>query len=182
MAKLEDILKVEASRSALADYNAIHLFLEGSFLRAYEFSAWLCHRFIHEFTPTHRTNKGVDKDIIFVGFPLTSLQKWTPTGADCKEQEEKHFCILLRQELDEAGVEQMKDYFAEWKASVPIVALSAKKSDAKMHVTDNSMQASDASELVRTIMEFPIERKNMLECVAFLSSVREQAISILSNK
>ena len=37
----------------------IHLFQEGSFYRAYEWSAWLMYRYFHEFKVTHRRMKGL---------------------------------------------------------------------------------------------------------------------------
>lgn len=181
MAKLEDILRREESRTALSDYNVIHLFQEGSFLRAYEFSAWLCHRFIHEFSPTHRKNKGVEKDIIFVGFPLTSLQKWTPDGSECRQVEEKHFEMMLRQELDDDGVMQLREGYAKWKESVPLASPSSKGAEVKTRVQSETLPPVDADGLIRSIMEFPLESKNMLECLTFLSSLRQQAISIFSN-
>ena len=44
MAKLEEIIKTEMSRSDSRTFSRIHLFREGSFLRAYEQSAWLMSR------------------------------------------------------------------------------------------------------------------------------------------
>ena len=58
----------------------VHLFREGTFYRAYEWSAWLCVRYFTELKVTHRLLKG-GEDIIFVGFPLTSLDRYTPQGA-----------------------------------------------------------------------------------------------------
>ena len=45
MAKLEEIIKTEMSRSDSRTFSRIHLFREGSFLRAYEQSAWLMSRY-----------------------------------------------------------------------------------------------------------------------------------------
>lgn len=45
MAKLSDILGAEQQRSGTEFKRVIHLYQEGTFLRAYEWSAWLCCRF-----------------------------------------------------------------------------------------------------------------------------------------
>ena len=41
MAKIADILAIESIRETVNDQKLIHLFTEGTFLRAYEWSAWL---------------------------------------------------------------------------------------------------------------------------------------------
>ena len=45
MAKLEEIIKTEKSRSDSRTFSQIHLFKEGAFIRAYEQSAWLMSRY-----------------------------------------------------------------------------------------------------------------------------------------
>ena len=80
MSQLKEILEKERERGTLEQCAAIHLFREGSFYRAYEWSAWLCVRYFTELKVTHRLLKG-GNDIVFVGFPLTSLDRYTPQGA-----------------------------------------------------------------------------------------------------
>lgn len=74
MAKLEEIIKTEMSRSDSRTFSRIHLFREGSFLRAYEQSAWLMSRYAAaELNPKrHKTKQTADGTFVFVGFPLTS--------------------------------------------------------------------------------------------------------------
>ena len=78
MAGIKDILKIEQQRESSDDWTCIHLFQEGSFYRAYEVSAWLCTMHINQFKVTHRHVKGIDQTIVFVGFPVSSLEKRTP--------------------------------------------------------------------------------------------------------
>lgn len=78
MSQLKEILSTEQERGSLEQCAVIHLFREGTFYRAYEWSAWLCQRYFIELKVTHRLLKG-GEDIIFVGFPLTSLD---PVRAD----------------------------------------------------------------------------------------------------
>lgn len=64
--QLKEILSIEENHTE--DSRAvIHLFQEGSFYRAYEWSAWLCHRFINQFKVTHRNQ--------FVSRSSLSLQR-----------------------------------------------------------------------------------------------------------
>lgn len=50
MAKLGDILEKEKNRSETGMLRTIYLYQEGTFYRAYEWSAWLCVRYINQFT------------------------------------------------------------------------------------------------------------------------------------
>lgn len=60
MPKLTEILQKERERATIEQCAVIHLFQEGTFYRAYEWSAWLCHRYVKEFKPTHRLLKDSD--------------------------------------------------------------------------------------------------------------------------
>ena len=44
MAQLKEILEIEKKREEGGQYSTIYLFPEGTFYRAYEWSAWLCCR------------------------------------------------------------------------------------------------------------------------------------------
>ena len=78
MAKLTEIVAIERERETDMSRRQIHLFADGSFYRAYEWSAWLCCRYINQFRTTKRYNKSVSADMVFVGFPKVSLAKFTP--------------------------------------------------------------------------------------------------------
>ena len=56
----------------------VHLHKEGTFLRAYDWSAWLCCRLFHDFKVNKRLFKGIDAPVAYIGFPETSLEKWLP--------------------------------------------------------------------------------------------------------
>ena len=86
---------MEGERSEPGQYRNIHLWHEGSFLRAYEWSAWLLCRFVHEFKVTHRRMKGMEQSVVLIGFPVTSLPKWQVEGCKYREVAEKHMVLQL---------------------------------------------------------------------------------------
>ena len=45
---------MEKQRPDMAACRIIHLYTEGTFFHAYEWSAWLCHKHISQFRVTHR--------------------------------------------------------------------------------------------------------------------------------
>ncbi len=63
MASIKDIVQQEGSLRSPSHYSEIHLFQEGSFMRAYEWSAWLLCRYMHEFKVTRRQFKGIDASV-----------------------------------------------------------------------------------------------------------------------
>ena len=72
MSQLKEILATEQDCGLLEKCAIVHLFREGTFYRAYEWSAWFCLRCFTELKVMHRLLKG-GEDIIFVGFPLQRL-------------------------------------------------------------------------------------------------------------
>ena len=49
MAQINTILDKERDRKEIGDYTKINLFVEGSFYRAYEWSAWLTCVILHNY-------------------------------------------------------------------------------------------------------------------------------------
>ena len=77
MSQIKEILQKEKERGNVEQCKFIYLFREGTFYRAYEWSAWLCQRYFSELKFTHHLLKN-GEDIIFVGFPISSLGRYTP--------------------------------------------------------------------------------------------------------
>lgn len=51
----------------------LHLHREGTFIRAYDWSAWLACRYLHDFKVNKRAFKGIDEPVAYIGFPETNL-------------------------------------------------------------------------------------------------------------
>ena len=119
--QLKDIFAKEQSRETDVHYRTIYLVPEGTFYRAYEWSAWLCHRCVSQFKPTHRLLKNTDESIVFVGFPQTSLERYTPEGATISVGEDKVVEMVLADDLlvCDMTVEDLKQDFENWKSCVP---------------------------------------------------------------
>ena len=59
MAAIKEIQEIEQARETAEEWWKIHLFQEGSFYRAYEVSAWLCHTYVSQFKVTHTLFKAM---------------------------------------------------------------------------------------------------------------------------
>lgn len=133
MAAIAEILEFESNRDELETQRVIHLFQEGSFYRAYEWSAWLVCRCIHEFKVTHRRMKGIEQSIALIGLPVTSLTKWVTADIPRHDVSDKHITLMLPEDVfsDLAEGVNMAELFNDWKSGHPIVEKAARRqSDA----------------------------------------------------
>lgn len=186
MAQLKDILDLESKREERNDYESIHLFPEGTFYRAYEWSAWLCCRYVNEFKVTRRENKNLtngDGTVAFIGFPITSLKKFTPEGCEITANEDKSITVTLPFGVfgDNANHESLATDFANWKQSIPI-AVSKKGGslrDSLKNGDQEMQQGRHMSDVVFRIMSYPIEQKSPLECMSFLAELKHQLANFL---
>lgn len=95
MSLTKEIIDQEALALADGARDVLHLHREGSFLRAYEWSAFLACRYLHDFKVNKRAFKGIDQPVAFIGFPETSLGKWMPEGSEQKAVDDKHLTVKL---------------------------------------------------------------------------------------
>ena len=152
--QLKEVFTKEQSRKEMVDYRTIYLVPEGTFYRAYEWSAWLCHRYVSQFKPTHRLLKNAEDSVVFVGFPMTSL------------------AVVLPETLfGETTIEQLQIDFSNWKKSVPLVRSKEQgtKSQDKNGMTDVSVDG-----IIKRILAYPIEQHSPMEAMAFLSEIKQQ--------
>ena len=97
---------------------------EGAFLRAYEQSAWLMSRHAAaELTPKrHKTKQTADGTFVFVGFPMTSLDKYRPEHSQDIPYDETHFILDLPADTfpEEVTKELYDADFERWKKEIPL--------------------------------------------------------------
>lgn len=180
MATIKEILEVENNRS---EQNTIHLFQEGSFWRAYEQSAWLCVRCLHEFKATRRQMKEAEQTVVFVGFPLTSLDKWLPEESSQRAEGEKHLVITLPEHsLPDVGGGTYAELFEAWKDNVE---LSQPQKSGKRSVQSKSSDGIEErtytclSDVMKAILSYPLESKSPVDNILFLSHLKSQLSAMM---
>ena len=177
MAAIKDIVIMEGERSEPRHYSQVHLYQEGSFLRAYEWSAWLLCHYVHEFKATRRAFKDIEGSVVFVGFPRTSMEKFVPGEATVDASEEKHTVMTLPMDIDEEKLKQMRTDFDTWKEQVPLSESSReRKGEGK---ADGGSASVTLTEMMHRVMSFPIESKSPIDCMLFLAEVRRQMAKMI---
>lgn len=128
MSVTKELIEQEVQLVQTGHVRDLHLHKEGTFLRAYNWSAWLCCRYLHEFKVNKRVFKGIDQAVAFIGFPETSLQKWLPEGAEQRVEGEKHLVVRLSDTMVTDELDAMQGAYAEWKEAIPLT-----ESNSGMH-------------------------------------------------
>lgn len=180
MAQLKDIVEREQQRGSIAEARTIHLFPEGSFLRAYNWSAWLWCSHIGDFKPTHRTVKSLEQPIIHIGCPKSSFISHMPVDVEPKYEPDGSVHVDLPDTMlpSDSDPQMMLAEYEQWKQMFPVQEGSKRRSD-----TVPDTLAADApqsiSAVVQRVLAFPVESKSLIECVSFLSEIKQQLARLM---
>jgi len=180
MAQIKEVMERESRRGTMEQCRRIEIFQEGSFYRAYEWSAWLCVRYIQQFKVTKRQFKSEGVTSVFVGFPVASLQKFTPENASVRFNEDGSVQFVLPETTFpvESTSESLSEEFHNWKQSVPLAESSKKDLDAGVAGASLAHPAR-LTDVMHKILAYPIEQKSPLECMSFLAEVKKGIAEII---
>ena len=159
MAKLVDIIAIEKERADATQQRRVHLFVDGSFYRAYDWSAWLCCTFISTFKVTRKYNKSVDADVFFIGFPQASLEKFTPEGCNIETIAEGHLVLTLPESLLPSNGNNEETYL-RWRETIPLAETKIKTSLHPLADRPVSMTG-----IMKKVMEYNVLEHSPIECM-----------------
>ena len=175
------MLGIESGRKTAGDCRLIHFCKEGNFYRAYEYSAWLAVRYAGELNVTRRYSKAANGDIVMVGFPLSSLQKFTPEGVTPVFSDDGQLMTMTipaeRFKEDET-LEKMQEEFQNWKHSVEASNKNG-QGEGGGKPTSQQVKSSCLTDIMHKIITFPIEQKSPMECMGFLAEIKKEISAII---
>lgn len=119
--------KLEICERERTNPGQVYLYPEGAFYKAYGVSAWLLCERVHQFKVSVRALKGLDGALLSVGFPISSLEKFT-SGAEVYDDENGNGKVLRF-----CGVVDVSGY-KEWASSF---SLSVKNNDVPVRLFDS---------------------------------------------
>lgn len=179
---LTDKFAREKERKNISDWKKIYLYREGTFLRAFNASAWLLATYVYndEFRKQvggkqplqvqHLMSK-TNGDYIFAGFPVASMDKYV-TMCD-KRDENSDVVVLTMYDIIAPLLQTAEEYeeaYAKYLASLP--PAKEKKDKPKQQQSFNSeddganvMASGGLFEILRSIVAYPLEEKTPLETV-----------------
>ena len=179
---LTDKFAREKERKDISDWKTIYLYREGTFLRAFNASAWLLATYVYndEFRKQvggkqplqvqHLMSK-TNGDYIFAGFPVASIDKYVTM---CDKRDENSDVVVLTMcdiimPLFQTA-EEYEEAYAKYLASLP--PAKDKKDKPKQQQSFNSeddganvMASGGLFEILRSIVAYPLEEKTPLETV-----------------
>lgn len=185
MAKLSLIMDVERRRLTQKQETVIHLWADGTFYRAYEWSAWLCVRYVRSFKATKRIVKSIGADMVFVGFPQSSLEKYLPEGAviGTNADDEKGVIITLSPEMvrpDEGST--LEQDFQNWRTAVPLTVTkdsSAVNPQDSLSIPQRASSPMSLTGIFKEIVSYPIVQSSPIESMLFLADIQKRLSSLL---
>ena len=172
MAKIADILQIERNRENTEQQRQIHFFADGKFFRAYEWSAWLCCAYISSFKVTKRHVQSVDAPMVFVGFPQTSMEKFTPQDCSTQQVENGHIVLTLPQTMIR-GAESMAADFAQWKESIPIAEA---KHNPQPLLAEHPVSLTG---IMKKVLEYNVLEHSPIESMQFITNLQRQLTEVL---
>ena len=193
---LTDKFAREKERKDISDWKKIYLYREGTFLRAFNASAWLLATYVYndEFRKQvggkqplqvqHLMSK-TNGDYIFAGFPVASIDKYVTM---CDKRDENSDVVVLTM-CDIIAplfqtVEEYEEAYAKYLASLP--PAKEKKDKPKQQQSFNSeddganvMASGGLFEILRSIVAYPLEEKTPLETVDEFRRLKRLALRML---
>lgn len=182
---IAEIIELENSRKSPDMYGRIHLLREGNFYRAHDWSAWMAMTNpINDLWPSMSIIARKLKDgyiDVFIGFPLTSLEKYIPNDGSVTfvpiGNNQIDVVIMPTDDVLAADFDTIRKAVDEWKAAQPI---SENKSSRR-----ENREASEAqpriirfSDVIHTVISFPLESKSPMEAYEFLRQLRRDVIAL----
>lgn len=185
MSVTKELIEQERQLVQTGRLRDVHFHKEGTFLRAYDWSAWLCCRYLHDFKANKRQFKGIDEAVAYIGFPETSLQKWLPEGAEQRVEGEKHLVLTLPEIMVSDPPEMLSAAYAEWKEAVPLTEAQpglrnrggGKEKDADYGIMADSPVTLTA--IMQRVLAWPLESKSPLETMTFMADIKQRLAAMV---
>ena len=149
---IEDIIKT-------GDNHNIYLHNEGLFWRSYEYSAYAFIKNIKQYNAKKKFIKKVNRDIVFIGFPNSTLDNIPDL---CNKNS---FAINKSNNLIKIELPSKKEGFSKWKNEIAIA--------------DGNKVKKDDITIIERITSFPLVTKTPVEAQQFLYKLQMEINSNL---
>lgn len=182
---IQEISKIEEART-FGNLGVVHLFREGNFYRAYDWSAWLMSSFpIGESKnkPLQVSAKQSKEGYItaWVGFPVSSLNKFIPDEEiqlfNPIGDKQIDVTFNLPEEFVKADVDKIREAVDEWKRTIPLSENKKQKREGQ-EMAEMAPRVTRITDVLSCILSFPLESKSPLEAWEFLRQLRRQVTAI----
>lgn len=165
----------------------LHLYLDGEWWRAYEWSAYLLWSFPNGLDEKERlksTHKKVNKTedgIIFNGIKLSSFAKYLPCiDIDDKSVliEDGHMVIDVSKQYSDKDItlESYENIFKEWKSKTPYKETTNKQ---KSVINSDNVNELSVMAIMQKVLGYPIEDRTPLQNTNFISELKQELSKLI---
>lgn len=148
-----------------ANEGQIYLYLEGSFWKAYEKSAFYFVQTIKEYKIKKKYMKSISMEIVSLGFPNSAIEVIT-NAQEVTEASDKKLVIKAQKVFCESD-------FTSWKNSIDM--------NIGLPPDSENIRQNDEIEILKVIKEYTLETKTPMECMFFISELKKRILSGCTN-
>lgn len=181
--QLSEIIDKEKQRSNVFECRIARMYREGTFLRAYNWSAWLFIKSGGELKISNRSVKKIDEPVAMVGFPPKSMEKYAPEGSQTTINTDGSVDVIFPSSIipDDVDVQALAEEYNEWKAALPVAEVkNEKQKDRSDRDTSESVACKGTlTSIMQRILAYPIESKSPMESMSFLAEIKRQLASLI---
>lgn len=162
----------------------IHFYMEGSFWRAYEWSAYLSRIFPSDLSDKERlkvikkSNKEGNKEYVLIGLPMPSFDKYFPNVMKDDmlfEIKDKQITIHAKSFFSDTDFSDYENILNDFKNSIKITKKEENKKEEHFPKTNDK---SSIGNILKEIKAYPIENKTLLESIEFLNYIKNELFKI----
>ena len=185
--KVVDIINLERDRKDKDKRNVVHLIREnGNWYRAHDWSAWLFKTFFvnEELQNDLRVTAKKMKDgyiDTWVGFPATSMDKYIPHDDSIEfrpiDNDMIDVAINIPDDIMDADVDDVFKAVDEWKNGFPLTEDKKGRKEDR-NIENVRPKITRMSDIMASLLAFPIEEKSLIEQSEFLRDLRRQVANL----
>jgi hypothetical protein len=182
---IAEIIELENRRKSADMYGRIHFIKEGNFYRAHDISAWII-----AMMPFSENIKNINiiakkhKDgyiDAFIGFPLTSLEKYIPNDGSVTfvpiSDTMIDVMITPTDDILASDFETIRKAVDDWKQTLPLKAEKPEKRESR-EVSEVQPRITRISDVFSQVLAFPLESKSPMDAYDFLRQLRKEIAAL----
>ena len=192
MSVTKELIEKERLLVQTGHHGDVHLHKEGTFLRAYDWSAWLIKQYVC--TEEFQQQRGDEKllqvsrypskhgEYAMLGFPLDSISKYIPAYENARKMEESDDMeITVSIDFGDADHETLSRMYEEWFATCQLKEKKGKGNAAITHSDGKApaLARSGIFSILAKVLSYPVEAKTPAENIEFISQLRQEVAALL---
>lgn len=182
---IADIIELENNRKSPDTFGRIHFIKEGNFYRAHDISAWLITTM--PFSEAIKNVSIIAKKLkdgyidAFIGFPLTSLDKYIPNDGSVTfvpiNDMQIDVVIVPTDDILSASFDEIRKAVDEWKLTLPIKAEKSNRREDR-EITEQRPRITRITDIINHVLAFPLEDRSPMDAYNFLRDLRRDIVAI----